>query len=331
MKKQDESFKNHTARAVSRPGFVGRPLRTTVIIPTYNSGGRIGRLIGALKAQTLKNISIIVVDSSSTDGTAEDARKAGARVEVIPKREFDHGGTRTLAGKMAEGEFLIYLTQDAMPVGEGALENLLKPFSEDAAIAAVYGRQLPAEDASAFAAHLRLFNYPEMSSVKCADDKKALGFKTVFVSNSFCAYRRGALEQIGWFKAGMITNEDTHAGAKMLLAGFKIAYAANAAVRHSHNYTAFEEARRYFDIGVFHRTERWMLDEFGGAGGEGGRFVKTGFRYLAENRKYHLVPEFIFRSGLKFVFYKLGMNYARLPWPIAARISRNRTWWGSRA
>ncbi len=303
----------------------------SVIIPTFNAGGNIRKLITALKEDAPEGTEIIVIDSSSTDGTAMAARGLGARVEVIPREKFDHGGTRTLAGKSARGDFLVYLTQDVIPAGPGTLGNLLKPFGEDETIGAVYGRQLPNPDATVFAAHLRFFNYPPQSSVKRLNDRAVYGIKTAFLSNSFTAYRKSALEAVGWFGQKLICSEDLHAGAKLLLAGYKLSYQAAAAVFHSHNYTAFEEAGRYFDIGVLHSREEWILKEFGGAGGEGQRYIKSGLRYLARNRKYHLAPRFIFISALKYLFYNLGRVHEKLPAFAVRRLSRNRQWWAENA
>ncbi|VCW13919.1 hypothetical protein BANRA_01245 [Escherichia coli] len=43
--------------------------------------------------------------------------------------------------------------------------------------------------------------------------------------------------------------------AKAILAGYKVAYVADAVVKHSHNYSPIDEFKRYFDIGVFMRMK----------------------------------------------------------------------------
>ena len=90
-----------------------------------------------------------------------------------------------------------------------------------------------------------------------------MGLKTVFMSNSFSAYRFYT--------------------AKAILAGYKVAYVSNAIVRHSHNYTAIEEFKRYFDIGVFHCKESWIREKIGGAGGEGKKFIISELIFLLKN------------------------------------------------
>lgn len=57
----------------------------------------------------------------------------------------------------------------------------------------------------------------------------------------------------------MIFGEDTIAAAMLLQGGKKIAYVSDAEAYHSHNYTVGQEFKRYFDIGVLHSTENWIL------------------------------------------------------------------------
>ena len=82
--------------------------------------------------------------------------------------------------------------------------------------------------------------------------------KTAFNSNSFAAYRRKALKDVGGFPINTILSEDMYVTAKMLLKNWSVAYCADAKVYHSHNYTIWQEFKRYFDIGVFHAKEAWI-------------------------------------------------------------------------
>jgi len=299
----------------------------SIIIPTLNASLYLTNIFEKLKEQTVKDYELIIVDSSSTDETVQIARSFGAKTLIIQREQFDHGGTRTLAGRDACGDILVFLTQDALPVNEFSIENLIRPIIEDSQIGATCGRQLPYPGSSPFGSHLRAFNYPENSNSRTLMDKDKYGIKTAFLSNSFAAYRRLVLEEIGWFEKRLIMGEDTCAGAKILLAGYRVAYAADAEVFHSHNYTIFQEFKRYFDIGVFHEAEPWILKEFGKAEGEGGKYLKSEMAYLIGHRKYPLIPEFILRNVLKFIGYNLGRNYERLPKNFIRKLSMHRDWW----
>ena len=78
----------------------------------------------------------------------------------------------------------------------------------------------------------------------------------------------------------------------MILQNYALAYVADATVYHSHSYTILQEFKRYFDIGVFHKRESWILKEFGKAEGEGGKYVKSEFTYLLNKKAYLKIPEF---------------------------------------
>jgi len=298
---------------------------TRIIIPTYNAEKQMYRLCEALRSQTASS-EITVVDSSSSDRTVEIAKSFGAKVFMVRKEDFDHGGTRTLAGKAEKADILVYMTQDTTPFDNHSIENIIRPF-EDQGVAASYGRQLPYPGAEEFGTHLRLFNYPDVSYTVSLEDRKTLGIRTAFLSNSFAAYRRKALDEIDWFKEKLIMGEDTHAGARMLLAGYKIAYVADALVYHSHNYSVLQEFKRYFDIGVFHQSERWIIDEFGKAEGEGIRYMQSLFAFLRRRKKYYLIPEGIVRNTLKYIGYKLGQNYDKLPAAMIHTCSMHANFW----
>ncbi|MHB1348480.1 MAG: glycosyltransferase family 2 protein [Desulfobulbaceae bacterium] len=298
----------------------------SVIIPTLNGGSRFGELLAGLRDQTLAPDEILVIDSGSRDETLTQAGRYGALVLSIEPRDFDHGGTRTMGAEAANGNLLIYLTQDAVPADPRALENLVAAFADDR-VAAAYGRQLPFPDATCFARHLRTFNYPERSVIRCFEDRVRYGFKTAFISNSFAAYRREALAEVGYFQRGLVFGEDTFTVAKLLRRGYCVAYAAEARVLHSHNYTVGQDFRRYFDIGVAHAAHRELLKDFGSPGGEGRRFVASELKALIREHQYPRLPESVLRNVVKLMAYHLGKRYTLLPRGMARRCSLNRGWW----
>ncbi len=301
----------------------------SIIIPTWEASNSLPSLLASLVSQTVKDYELIVVDSSSEDNTIDIAESYNANVIIIRRSQFDHGATRTLAAKEAKGDIIIYLTQDALLCDEYAIENIIKPFSKDSQIAAVFGRQLPYPNASVFAQHLRLFNYSDTSYVRVLSDREKYGIKTVFFSDSFSAYRKAALEEMGYFKNGLIFGEDTCAAADLLLKDQKIAYVANAKVFHSHNYTICQDFRRYFDMGVFHKSEDWLLKEFGKAEGQGLKYIKSEITFLVKRKRFDLFPEFVLRILAKYLGYKLGGQYIYFPRYVNKKFSINQQWWNN--
>lgn len=300
--------------------------RTACIIPTYNGREDLERLLNSLDKQTGIRFDTIIIDSCSSDGTADLAKSRSDKMYSIASENFNHGGTRQLViNSNPEYDFYIFLTQDAYLEDEYSLRNIVEPFRNES-VGAVCGRQLPHLDANKFAAHARIFNYESKSQLKDLSDAKTLGIKAPFLSNSFSAYRGKMLEEVGGFPAHVILSEDMYVGAKCLLSNWKISYAGDACCRHSHNYTLAEEFRRYFDIGVFHAREPWIIEKFGGAGGEGLRFVKSELAFLGF-KNIHLWPQAGLRNLLKLAAYKLGKNESYLGQRFKKRLSMHKKYW----
>jgi rhamnosyltransferase len=296
-----------------------------VVVPTLNAASGWPRFAESL-LRAISAERVLILDSSSDDGTPDLARAAGFRVHTISRAEFNHGKTRQLAAELlAEAEVLVYLTQDAIIGSPDAVDSLLQSFASPS-VAAAFGRQLPHAGATPIEAHGRLFNYPAQSSLRTLKSREQLGFKAIFISNSFAAYRREALLAVGGFPDDVIFGEDTVTAAKLLLSGWQIAYVAEAQVFHSHSYTWTQEFRRYFDIGVLHERESWLIEEFGGAGGEGSRFVKSELRYLWPQH-WWLIPSALIRTALKLAGYRLGRAEDRLSPKWKRRLSMHHHYW----
>lgn len=296
-----------------------------VVVPTLNAAADWPRFASALLA-CVRPDQVLLVDSESSDETVHLARNAGLAVCSVARAEFNHGGTRQRAASVCtEAEILVYLTQDSVLAGPQELKRLLSAF-DDPQVAAAYGRQLPRIGAGAIEAHARGFNYPAFPDVRDMSSRGRLGFRTIFISNSFAAYRRSALMHVGGFPSDVIFGEDTLTVANLLLAGYKVAYVAEACVYHSHAYTWRQEFRRYFDIGVLHRRESWLLDMFGGAGGEGKRFVLSELRYLLRHAAW-AIPSAAVRTGLKYLGYRLGRMEDRLSLHWKRRMSMHHRFW----
>jgi rhamnosyltransferase len=299
--------------------------QVAVIIPTYRAAAHWTDLTAALAQQGLSKEQVLVVDSSSDDGTASLARSAGFRLMSIPQSEFNHGGTRQSAARqMPWAEIIIFLTQDALPQ-PGAFDALLRAF-EDPRVGAAYGRQLPRPGAGLIEAHTRTFNYPAHSHVNTFESRHSLGIKTAFFSNNFGAYRAEALEQAGGFPADVIMAEDTLTAARMLILGWKTAYVAEAVVYHSHSYSLAQTFRRYFDTGIYHARAPWLIAEFGDPESEGKRFVLSELRALLPGH-FYLIPYALLRTISKLLGYKLGLREAELGPAWCRRLSSHPGYW----
>lgn len=310
------------------------PESVDVIIPVYKPDTKFSQLIERLLKQSKKPGCIILLETveegQGISETMYEILSLGTnecRIEryEIKKSEFDHGGTRNYGATLSEAEILVFMTQDAVPYDIHLIRNLTEPFSEPQ-IAGVYGRQLAMPKAGIIEKYTRQFNYPEQSSVKSIHDLERLGIKTYFCSNVCAAYRKTAYNQVGGFVTKTIFNEDMIMAAGLLHTGYYIAYAADAKVYHSHTYTYRQQFKRNFDLAVSQEQYSHVFSK-AKSENEGIKLVKNTIKYLAENKQYHLVPDLILQSGFKYLGYKAGKKYKKLPQSLVKKWSMNPSFW----
>ncbi|HEX8712108.1 MAG TPA: glycosyltransferase [Terracidiphilus sp.] len=298
-----------------------------IIVPVRNGGGRWREAAAALRASLSAPGLVVVVDSASTDGSDQVAVESGFHLQRIDPATFNHGRTRQMAvDRFCQGcEFVVFLTQDAVLEGPESLVALLAAFA-DPTVGAAYGRQVPHRKARPFEAHMVLFNYGPVSGTRSLADAARLGIKAAYISNSFGAYRLSAFRECGGFPGHLILGEDTYVAVRMLLAQWKVSYCAEARVRHSHDYPLLQEAQRYFDFGVLHAQLPELMNHFGSAEGEGARFVASELRFMAANAP-RLLAQVAVRNATKYLTYRLGRMFARLPRRLCRSLSMTKVFW----
>lgn len=287
--------------------------KVAIVIPTCNAGREFANLLAEIARQSLPIACKLVIDSASTDGTADVARRHGWQVRSISMAEFSHGGTRQMAVELLPDdiEIVVFLTQDVRLPDRYSLEKLVGAFADnqdndqEAHVAAAYGRQLPHEGASIYAAVDREFNYPAVSRIKSMADSRELGIKTTFLSDSFAAYRVQDLLKIGGFPKINIC-EDMYVAGRLLLAGKHIAYVAEAEARHSHEPKLEDMWHRYREMGRFQRQNPWIKESFGSAGGEGMKLLRYQVGRIYKEKGIAGVLKLLAFDIVKFAAYKLG-------------------------
>ena len=297
-----------------------------VIIPTYKPDERVVLLVKKLLKQSYPLREIHLIDTDTGIFPEELAQLSdNIKVTHIPKEKFDHGGTRHMGMLKSKAEIVVYMTQDALPANEYLIEELVKPFAEKN-IAVSYARQLPDQECKVIERYTRSFNYPKQSRVKSIEDLDTLGIKTYFCSDVCAAYRKDVYESLGGFEEKTIFNEDMIMAAKIIQSGFKIAYIAEAKVIHSHNYSCMQQFRRNFDLAVS-QAEHPEIFENVKSESEGIRLVVDTARYLVKIKKPWLIFSLIIKSGFKFLGYRFGKNYRKLPEWLIAKCTMNPGYW----
>lgn len=313
-------------------------LTVDIIIPTFRPDERFAELIRRLGKQSRAAQRICIVNTEEKLWEAADFDKTeiekgslpnGTKVEVlhIPQEEFDHGGTRAMAASRSRADILLFMTQDAMPADRYLVENLVNVWEgQETKVGAAYARQLPTKDCHFLECYTRSFNYPEESRIKSKEDLPLLGIKTFFCSNVCAAYKREIYEALGGFETHTIFNEDMIFAGHLIQEGYLVAYAAEAKVIHSHNYSGLQQFHRNFDLAV---SQADHPEVFAGvrSESEGIRLVKKSAAYLVKNGKVWMIPKLIWQSGWKFLGYRMGKKYQCLPMWLIEKCTMNKKYW----
>ena len=287
-----------------------------VIIPTYKPDERLLTIVKRLRDQSVVPNRIVLINTEQKyldnllRGRSYDTTGKFFEVRNVSAREFDHGATRNSGAAGSTADYLLFMTQDALPANDKMIENMVKAFSQSG-VAAVYARQLPNDDASLGERFSRSFNYPPESSVKSEEDKDRLGIKTYFCSNACAMYHREVFERLGRFQKDMIFNEDMVFAHTLIENGYRIAYAADALVYHSHNYTNMQQFHRNFDLAVSQAMHPEVFADVSSES-EGKTYVKEAYGYFKRAGKSAYFVRFAVQSAFRLAGYKLGKKYDKL-------------------
>ena len=97
-----------------------------VVVITHRAREQLGQCLPPLLRSPLRP-RVLVVNSSSQDGTVETAAELGAETLVVPRRSFNHGLTRELARRRLGTPVVVMLTPDAHACADDFLERLTEP------------------------------------------------------------------------------------------------------------------------------------------------------------------------------------------------------------
>ena len=302
-----------------------------VLIPVYKPDRRFARLLQMLRKQTVVPNRIIIMNTEKSYWNADGYRNIpGMEVHHLTKEEFDHGGTRNLAAWYSESDIMIFMTDDAVPQDEHLIENLLRGLEqkgpEGETVAVAYARQLPAKDCRTIERYTRAFNYPDKPMVKTKKNLETMGIKTYFASNVCCAYRKDIFRKLEGFVNSTLFNEDMIYAATAMDAGYAVAYVPEAKVVHSHNLTPMQQFHRNFDLAVSQAEHPEIFAELKSEG-EGIRLVKKTAGWLCKTGKPWLVPSLVLHSGMKYLGYRMGKRYQKLPEGMVKKCTMNRAYW----
>ena len=217
-------------------------VETSIVIRTLNEGKHLRRLLESIQRQTYRDWEIVLVDSSSTDSTLDIAQQYTSNIYHISQEEFTFGRSLNLGCRHARGRYLVLVSAHTYPLSNIWLSNLIGPFN-DPSIAIVYGRQRGVEN-SRISEERDLERIFGMTSRILIDEPSG--------HNGNAAIRQDIwLEEP--FDETLTGLEDLDWARKVQRRGYRIYYAANAAVYHIHEESVRQVYRRFFREGIAHR------------------------------------------------------------------------------
>jgi rhamnosyltransferase len=294
-----------------------------VAIITHSAKEHLPHCLPPLLRSPLKP-RILVINSSSGDGTVELAEEMGAETLIIPRDTFNHGRTRELARLHLNTDIVVMMTPDAYATDQMMLSRLIAPLLQKKA-AVAYARQIPHAGAGFFGSFAREFNYPSESHLRTLQDLSTYGVYTFFCSDSCAAYDNAKLEAVGGFQE-VLTGEDTVAAAQLLYAGEAIAYVAEALVHHSHDYSLWGEFKRHFDTGYARQVQEDFFSTRTGDKKRGMEYTKTLLARVLR-RKPKLFPYALLQTLIKFSGYQLGRRSKSFPRALKRLLSSQEYYW----
>jgi rhamnosyltransferase len=252
---------------------MAKNIKATVIVPTYNGEKYIDKLLKMVFKQEVNfNFEVFVIDSTSSDNTVQIVQKyldqhKNMKFEQIPTKQFGHGKTRNYAAQVANGEFVVFLSQDAIPAKKSWLYEMLKPFELNEKIVGVVGKQIPR------AKCVPLLKYEIRTVFKNlgSDASTSIFYKdsfmkdpvfgdvVTFYSDVNSAARRDFLVNTIPYR-DIPYAEDQFYGRDIIGAGYFKAYAPRGSVIHSNDITLWEYKHRTFDETLGLRRIGTMLE-----------------------------------------------------------------------
>ncbi|WP_169169836.1 class I SAM-dependent methyltransferase [Acidovorax sp. SRB_24] len=250
----------------------------SVVVPTLNAGQEFGWLLQKLFSQKgIGRIEVVVVDSGSQDGTVQVAKKAGCVVLEILPSEFSHSYARNRGADAATGDYLLFMVQDAYPIGDYWMAGMLQ-FLQDhvsdkvvAASCAEYSRSdSDVMYDSMIHTHyqfLGCLHYDRIGELR--EQGHASLRSQGQLSDVSCMIGREIFQR---YRYRGDYAEDLDLGIRLIQEGYRVAMLASVKVIHSHNRPAYYYLKRSF-VDVVFLVELFPDFDYGHIDSQSGLFV----------------------------------------------------------
>ena len=281
-------------------------MKISIICPLYNAENYIEDLYFSIKKQKdvcIEEIKFILTESS--DNTEDKLKNLQCNYKKISKQEFSHSLVRERAAFEAKGEILVFITQDIKIVDEYWLYHLTKDIITGKCEAA-FSRQIGYEEHKV-ERYTREINYPSEKRIVSKDDIDRLGLMTFFFSDASSSISKDIFIKLnGYDNKDLPTNEDMYFAYKLIMNGYRIEYAADSKIIHSHDLSFKETLKRYGDIGKFFNENKYLTEY--SAGERGLTVLKYIVTRSIEDKKPLIIIDAIINFAARFIGMKFIKN-----------------------
>lgn len=276
--------------------------KISIIVPIYNGEIYIKKLVGKLKEQKGDFfIELIALVSFSKDKSLEISKELFDKVLEVKK--FNHAKTRHEGALIADGDILVFITQDIFPYDNNWLRELVNFLNED--IIASFSKQVAYEDHSETEKIIRRFNYPDENRICNKQNEKVNGRKNIFYSDASSAILKTEFFKLGGYDFLTPTSEDVYLASKIIKSGKSFIYTAKSKIWHSHQLSLKDSYKRYRDIGKFEKLFEKEID-FSKTENEGKKLLMYLIKELIKKRKIKELLYLPFDIGARWMGYKIG-------------------------
>jgi len=209
----------------------------SIVIRTLNEAKHLAQLLDGIRAQNTGDLQVdlVLVDSGSTDGTVEIARRGGCRIVTISREEFSFGRSLNIGCDAAYGDFLVFVSGHCIPVDDQWLRQLCRPL-QDGSAAYSYGRQVGGPETRFSEKQIFAKYFPAYSKIP--------------QNGYYCNNANSAILRDAWaprrFDEELTGLEDMHLAKQLVEDGHNVAYVADACVYHLHD-ESWQQIRRRFE------------------------------------------------------------------------------------
>lgn len=286
----------------------------TIVIPTKNAGEIIDKCLSAVFSQKTKyEYEVICIDSGSSDNTLDVLSKYPVKLYKIAPEEFGHGKTRNYGASKGTGEYIVFITQDAVPASDTWLENFIEAMKIDDGIVGGFGIHYPYPDCNlidkrdlklhfeGFGLDNTVFSIEDKERYKT--DEVYRRYLSFFSDNNSCV-KREIFEKYPYDDVEFA--EDQMWARKMIELGHKKVYCPYAPVYHSHNYDIHSYLGRYFD------ENKGIYEIFGTIGVKHWFYIfPATIKHTMIDKKYFKTLNLSRKEEKESIKYSLKRNYAR--------------------